>query len=72
MESIAERSTKLETAVRAFHQSYPARSLDSVARAELARAQALLEKTRIRAPIDGIVLKRELRERFFPHQTEAA
>jgi len=32
------------------------------AQAELERAQALLEKTRIRAPVDGVVLKREMRE----------
>lgn len=34
----------------------------AAARAELARSEALLEKTRIRSPVDGVVLKRELRE----------
>ncbi len=39
-----------------------AESAWQMAKAELARAEALLEKTRIRSPIDGSVLKRELRE----------
>jgi colicin import membrane protein len=47
VETIAERSAKLETEVVAFHQSYPARSLDSVARAESAIAEAEKLQTKL-------------------------
>ena len=39
-----------------------ARAAVATATADLARAKALLAKTRILSPIDGVVLKRELRE----------
>mgnify|MGYP000101858313 FL=1 len=49
LESIADRSSKLEKAVVAFHQSYPTRSIDSVARAELAIAEAEKLQTSIQS-----------------------
>lgn len=48
-DGLAERSVKLESEVLAFHQSYPARSIDSVTKAELAIADGEKLQTNIQS-----------------------
>ncbi|MBI2381112.1 MAG: efflux RND transporter periplasmic adaptor subunit [Gammaproteobacteria bacterium] len=56
-----ERLNLIQAGTRAEDLAIAAAQV-AAAQAELGRAEALLNKTRIRSPIDGLVLKRDLRE----------
>lgn len=60
-DAAAARLALLEAGTRAEDLAI-AQAAVAHARAELERAQAAFEKTQIRSPVDGVVLKRDLRE----------
>ena len=55
-----ERARVVDAAARADERER-ARAAGALAGAQLAEAEVLLEKTRVRAPVDGVVLRRHLR-----------